>query len=99
LSQELPGLRKADRTFVTFEISNVLNLINADWGTVEEFGDQTLYQATCADAAGFPVASGSTDCVRYRITSVSDILSSARPPTRNTDRSRWQIQVGLRYEF
>lgn len=99
LSQELPGLRKADRTLVTFEISNVLNLINADWGTVEEFGDQTLYQATCADAAGFPVASGSTDCVRYRIVGVSDILSSARPPTRNTDRSRWQIQVGLRYEF
>ena len=99
ISQQLPGLRRADKAFLTFEISNLLNMINADWGMVEEFGDQTLYQATCATAAGVAVAAGSTDCVRYRISSVSDILSSARTPTRNTDKSRWQIQVGLRYEF
>jgi hypothetical protein len=74
-------------------------MLNADWGVVEEFADQTLYQATCATAAGLTVATGSTDCVRYRISTVSDILSNARTPTRNTDRSRWQVQVGLRYEF
>jgi Carboxypeptidase regulatory-like domain/TonB dependent receptor len=96
LSQQLPGLRRADKAFITFEISNLLNMINADWGMVEEFGDQTLYQATCANAAGL---TSTTECVKYRISSVSDILSSARTPTRNTEKSRWQIQVGLRYEF
>jgi hypothetical protein len=99
ISQQLPALRRNDKAFLTFQVQNVLNLINADWGVVEEFGDQTLYQATCANAAGFTVAAGSTDCVRYRIGSVSDIISSARTPTRNTDKSRWQIVVGLRYEF
>ena len=99
ISQELPGLRRADKSFLTFEISNLLNLINADWGVVEEFGDQTLFQATCATSAGLTVAAGSTECTRYRISSVTDILSSARLPTRNSERSRWQIQVGVRYEF
>jgi Carboxypeptidase regulatory-like domain/TonB dependent receptor len=99
VSQQLPALRRNDKAYLTFQISNLLNMINADWGVVEEFGDQTLYQATCANAAGFTVAAGSTDCVRYRIGSVSDIISSARTPTRNTDKSRWQIVVGLRYEF
>jgi hypothetical protein len=95
ISQELPGLRKADRVKVTFEIANLLNMINADWGVVEEFSDTTLYQATCADAAGI---TSTTSCAKYRIAGVSNILSTG-VPTRNTEASRWRIQVGLRYEF
>jgi hypothetical protein len=95
ISQQLPSLRRSDKAFVTFEVANLLNMINADWGVVEEFTDTPLYQATCADAAGI---TSTTQCAKYRISGVSSILSTG-VPTRNTEASRWRIQVGLRYEF
>jgi hypothetical protein len=83
---------------LTFDFQNVLNMINEDWGVVEEYGDQqTLYTAACADAAGLVNNAGTLLCNRYRITNPSTILTN--PKSRNVDRSRWQIQVGVRYEF
>jgi hypothetical protein len=98
ISQELPGLREGDKSFITFEVANFLNMLNEDWGVVEEYGEfQTLYAVSCADATGAASSAGAVTCNRYRITSPSSLASAA--PTRNIDRSRWQIQVGLRYEF
>lgn len=100
LSQQLPALRSGDRAYVTFELGNLLNALNDDWGVIEEFGEeQTLFNVACADAAGVANNAGAVTCNRYRISGVSDIVASNRLPTRNTDRSRWQVQVGLRYEF
>lgn len=98
LSQELPGAFEGHKGFLTFDFQNVLNMINEDWGVVEEYGDQqTLYTAACADATGAANNAGTVLCNRYRITNPSTILTN--PKTRNVDRSRWQIQVGVRYEF
>jgi hypothetical protein len=98
LSQELPGAFKGHKGYLTFDFQNVLNMLNADWGVVEEYGDQqTLYAAACADAAGNVTNAGTLLCNRYRITNPSTILTN--PKSRNVDRSRWQIQVGVKYEF
>ena len=98
LSQELPGAFQGHKGFLTFDFQNVLNMINEDWGVVEEYGDQqTLYAAACADAAGLVNNAGTLLCNRYRITNPSTILTN--PKSRNVDRSRWQIQVGVKYEF
>ncbi|CAN1530808.1 Carboxypeptidase regulatory-like domain containing protein [Caulobacteraceae bacterium] len=98
ISQELPGAFEGHKGFLTFDFQNVLNMINEDWGVVEEYGDQqTLYTAACADATGAVNNTGTVLCNRYRITNPSTILTN--PKTRNVDRSRWQIQVGVRYEF
>jgi hypothetical protein len=100
LSQELPGLRRGDRSFVTFEIGNVLNLLNEDWGVVEDYAeDIRVFDVACADATGVASNAGAVTCNRYRISAVNDPSLTRLTPTRNTDRSRWQIQVGLRYEF
>jgi hypothetical protein len=98
-SQQLPGIFKGHKSFVTFDISNFLNMLNEDWGVVQEYGEtQTLFNVSCADNTGSATAaSAALLCNRYRISNPSTIITN--PQTRNIDRSRWQIQVGLKYEF
>jgi outer membrane receptor protein involved in Fe transport len=98
ISQQLPGLRNGHRTMLTFDIANVLNLINDDWGVVSEYGDSlNLFNVACAGLDGVADNDGAVTCNRYRIS------SAANPSTisagRNTEVSRWAIQIGLRYEF
>jgi hypothetical protein len=98
-SQQLPGLFEGHKSFLTFDFNNVLNMLNEDWGVVQEYAEtQTIFNVTCADATGSSTpASAALLCNRYRISNPSTVITN--PQTRNIDRSRWQIQVGLRYEF
>lgn len=106
-SQELPGFAEGHKARVTLDIGNVLNLINKKWGVIEEYGeDVRLFDVTCAGTNGVSDNAGVLTCARYRIASANATLlnpESATGPaggvTRNTERSRWQIQVGLKYEF
>lgn len=96
VSQELPGLMRSHRTQLTFDIANVLNLINDEWGIVEEYPeDFRLYNVSCAGADGVADADGAVTCNRYRISGVN----TNQTMTRNTEASRWAIQIGLRYQF
>jgi outer membrane receptor for ferrienterochelin and colicin len=107
ISQQIPALFEGNRASLTFDIGNVLNLLNSDWGVIEEYGeDVRLFDVACAGANGVSDNAGVLSCGRYRISGPNATLlnpaSSAGPAggvTRNTDRSRWQIQVGLKYEF
>jgi len=100
ISQELPALPIAGhRTLLTFDIGNVLNLINDEWGVIKEYGDSVnLYSAACADANGVASNAGAVTCNTYRISSATS-MGNAFTTQRNTDLSRWTIQIGLRYEF
>ena len=95
-SQELPTYFKKHRTLLTFDIANVGNLLNDDWGIVEEFPeDVRLFDVSCAGADGISDNDGVLSCSRYRISGVN----TTQNVTRNTDASRWFIQIGLKYEF
>jgi hypothetical protein len=106
-SQELPGFAEGHKARVTLDIGNVLNLINKKWGVIEEYGeDVRLFDVSCAGTNGVSDNAGVLTCARYRIASVNSTLlnpETASGPAggvvRNTERSRWQIQVGLKYEF
>ncbi|MEQ7156500.1 TonB-dependent receptor [Brevundimonas aurifodinae] len=98
-SQELPSFFLPGRFKFVADIQNLANLLNDEWGIVEEYGDSlTLINAECADAAGIVRSNvGNPVCSTYRYSSPS---SSADTLNRdNNGRSFWAIQLGLRYEF
>ena len=96
LSQELPTLIEGHKLKVQFDIRNVLNLLNNNWGQVAEYSDTiTLARVTCADAAGVAIPTTNAACPRYRYSSVPTVISK----TRNTAASLWFMQIGLRYQF
>ncbi|MBL8538146.1 MAG: TonB-dependent receptor [Hyphomonadaceae bacterium] len=98
ISQQLPGLRNGHRTMLTFDIANVLNLLNDEWGVVREYGESlNLYNVACAGVDGVADNDGTVTCDRYRISGAAN--QATITPGRNTEASRWAIQVGLRYEF
>ncbi|MBI1186557.1 MAG: hypothetical protein GC206_04385 [Alphaproteobacteria bacterium] len=96
ISQDIPALFRGNRARLTFDIANVLNLINDEWGIVEEFPeDFRLFNVACAGADGVSDNDGVLSCNRYLISGVN----TTQTMTRNLDESRWVIQIGLRYEF
>jgi outer membrane receptor protein involved in Fe transport len=96
ISQELPALREGHRTLFTIDIGNFANLINDEWGIVREFPeDYRLFDVACAGADGVADNDGALTCNRYRISGVN----TTQGETTNTDRSRWTVQLGLRYQF
>lgn len=86
LRQEIPAFFKGHRAVLTFDVQNLTNLLNNDWGRLEQVGFPSVA----------PVTTPSIDAAtgRYIYTGLSDpnLTTSAR-------RSVWQIQVGVRYEF
>jgi outer membrane receptor for ferrienterochelin and colicin len=95
-SQELPSIWDGHKFKLVFDVRNVLNLIDRDWGKAQEFSDvNTMTRVSCADATGVAIAATSAACPRYRY---SNVLTSI-VPTRNNAQSLWYLQVGLRYEF
>lgn len=98
-SQELPAFWLPGKFRFVADIQNLANLLNDEWGIVEEYGDTlTLVNAQCADAAGVVQSgAGNPVCSTYRYSSAS---SSADTKNRdNNGRSFWAIQLGLKYEF
>ncbi|MBI1252612.1 MAG: TonB-dependent receptor plug domain-containing protein [Alphaproteobacteria bacterium] len=97
-SQELPALRDSHRMLLTFEIQNLGNLINDEWGIIRtrtETGVR-LYDVTCAGADGVADNDGQLTCQTYRITNAN---TTATSETLDSETSRWYIQIGLKYEF
>lgn len=98
LSQELPAFSTGHKFRVTLDIANLLNLLNDEWGIVEEYTDvSNVVSVQCATATGAAVAAGDFSCPRYRYSSFNS--GSLVENIDNNGKSLWTIQVGLRYEF
>ncbi|MBW3560526.1 MAG: TonB-dependent receptor, partial [Proteobacteria bacterium] len=98
LSQALPGVLAGHRTRLVFDLQNVLNLLNDEWGLVEEYNDtNSLVDVQCATATGAPAAAGSPVCARYIY---RDFDPGATRKTIDVNgRSVWALQIRLKYEF
>jgi outer membrane receptor for ferrienterochelin and colicin len=97
ISQRIP-LVFGTRARLVFDIQNVLNLVNDDWGIVEEYRDvNQLVNVSCVTAAGATLPAGDFSCPAYRYSNFqSDAL---REQVDQNNRSFWAIQIGLRFEF
>ncbi|MBR7618300.1 carboxypeptidase regulatory-like domain-containing protein [Phenylobacterium sp. 20VBR1] len=102
LSQEIPSPIAGHKFRLTFDVQNLLNLINNKWGVFDEYTDtDRLISVACADATGAAVTATSPNpfaCNRYRYSSFQTTGTQRNLP-QDIKKSLWAIQVGLRYEF
>jgi len=89
ISQELPGFFGDNKAEVWMDILNVGNLLNEDWGKVDEVAFPGSFGVV--EYGGIDSATGRY-VYRFNTPDVSRIYD---------DRgiSRWSLQVGFRYEF
>jgi hypothetical protein len=93
ISQELPGFFEGNKAEIWLDILNVGNLINKDWGHVDEVG----FQSDGGQARSFVNFAG-IDPVTGQY--VYDVVTEETFIRRdNRGESRWAAQVGFRYSF
>ncbi len=95
VSQELPGFFKGHKAEVSFDIMNIGNLLNKDWGQINDYGFYATRRV--ANYAGIDPATGKY--VYNFGTPDSESLNEVNNDGVNTAVSRWSVMLGLRYKF
>ena len=93
ISQELPGFFGDNRAEIWLDVLNVGNLINKDWGHIDEI----FFQSDGGQARGFVNFAGIDPATgRY----VYDMVNLEEFGRRDrSGESRWALQLGFRYRF
>jgi outer membrane receptor for ferrienterochelin and colicin len=98
ITQDLPGFFGDNRAQVFVDIQNIGNLINDDWGQIDEVGFP--YNQQIARFAGVNAAGQVVYDVANFVNEANGTETFPRPGRRDgVAESRWAIQVGFRYEF
>ncbi|MDO6642083.1 carboxypeptidase regulatory-like domain-containing protein [Shewanella sp. 5_MG-2023] len=89
-TQELPGFLEKHKGILYFDVKNVLNLVNDDWGVVEyaNYGTKSL-----VDLESYDSASGV-----YTYSANGGIDTNSHD-TYDINKSAWQLKVGVKYKF
>jgi len=87
LQQELPGLKDGHKTHLFFDLENVGNFLNKDWGRIS----RTRYEYE-RDVVAAQIVDGQYEY--FNLQSDSSIRNE-----EDLDQSMWQIQLGIKYEF
>jgi hypothetical protein len=88
VTQQLPGFMPEHRTEISFDILNVGNLINKEWGRIEEIGfpsNRSFVNYLGTDAAGRYI---------YGLGTFENTIVR-----QNRGESQWAAQLTLRYRF
>lgn len=88
-SQEIPGLFKGNKGELWVDVLNVGNLIDKDWGQIDEIGFPSA--RGIVEFGGIDSATGK---YVYRFNTPDTLARRDR-----TGESRWQLQLGVRYTF
>ena len=96
ISQELPGFFKGHKSEIALDIMNVGNLLNKDWGLIEDYG----FYATrrIANYAGINPETGK---YVYNFTGSTDneAVQENNNDKGNTAVSRWSMMLSFKYKF
>ena len=88
IAQQLPSGGIPGKAIFYFDIENVLNLLNSDWGGFENYSGSTSNSRGIVEAEV-------DDQGRY----VYKSFKVDGEPTQNIGKSVWQIKVGFKYQF
>jgi len=93
ITQQLPGFMEGHKAEIALDILNVGNLINKDWGRVDEIG----FQGGGAQARSFVNFNGIDSQGRYIYSLNNTVEDFVTRQARG--ESQWAAQVTLRYRF
>lgn len=96
LTQELPGFMKSHRSEITLDIMNIGNLINKDWGLIEDYG--FFSTARVVNYAGIDPATGKY-VYNFSGSTDSPSIQENNNDKGNTGVSRWSVQATFKYRF
>ncbi|MDI9240793.1 TonB-dependent receptor [Lysobacter sp. LF1] len=100
ISQELPGFFEGHKSQIWFDIQNIGNLLNKDWGHVIDYGFNA--NNAVAQVVGIDRATGKY-VYTYRSGTEFGQATALGLPTNADGQtngiSQWSLSVGLRYEF
>ncbi|MCL1113410.1 TonB-dependent receptor [Shewanella basaltis] len=91
-TQELPGFSADHKGILYFDIKNVLNLVNDDWGVVEY---QSYGTATLVDHA----YNATTGVYTYSVPYGQDGVETDNQNSYDINKSAWQLKIGVKYQF
>ena len=96
ISQELPGFFKGHKSEIALDIMNVGNLLNKDWGLIEDYGFYSTRRV--ANYAGIDSATGK---YLYHFTGSTDnpSIQENNNDKGNTAVSRWSMMLSFKYKF
>ncbi|PZO09625.1 MAG: Oar protein [Lysobacteraceae bacterium] len=89
ISQDLPGFFEGNKTVISLDILNIGNLINKDWGQIDEIGFPS--NRSFVNYAGVDPVTGN---YVYNVGNVERAVNRQR-----SGESSWAAQFTIRYEF
>ncbi len=96
ISQEFPGFMSGHKTELSLDIMNIGNLINKDWGLIDDYGFNSTRRVM--NYAGIDPATGK---YVYNFSGSTDnsSIQENNNDKGNTGVSRWSVMLGLKYKF
>ncbi|WP_076539270.1 TonB-dependent receptor [Shewanella sp. UCD-KL21] len=91
-TQELPGFTEKHKGILYFDVKNVLNLVNDDWGVVE-------YQSFNSKKLVDHNYDADTGVYTYSVPYGQDGIETENYDNYDIKQSAWQLKVGVKYKF
>lgn len=95
ISQELPGFFKGHKSEIALDIMNVGNLLNKDWGLIEDYGFYSTRRV--ANYAGIDPVTGKY--VYHFTRADNEAVQENNQDKGNTAVSRWSMMLSFKYKF
>ena len=106
ITQELPGFMEGHKSVLALDIMNFGNLLNEDWGVIEDYGFNSTqqlanYAGICTTTVTARCPAGSAGRYVYNWTGPAAGLGvqENNNDKGNTAVSRWSVMLSFKYQF